>query len=530
MKRPKWLVVASLLVAALILAGCTLSPTGTPTAMPIAGTTPGPQPTSGSAPGAAETITILYTNDLHGAVEPDAKGHGGLVNLVSLVDQLRAEDPGHTLLLDAGDSFQGTYVSNSTQGEVVMAAMNIAGYDAWTLGNHEFDWGQEVLRARIDQAAFPALAANVIDTSTAKVWDAVQPYTILHAGQVRVGVLGLAYPDTPGITKPQDVAGLEFRGAVETVRHYLPELQEQADLIVVLSHLGLDGDQALARAVDGIDVIVGGHSHVFLDRPSVVNGTIIVQAGAKGQDLGRLDLELNPSMGQVTDVTAGKALLPVTGDVAAVNQEAKALVDAALAQAAETMNQPIGESEVALEPQRSGEFALGNLITDALLAAEAELRPVDGRPVDVALYNNGGIRDGLPKGPITFGQLYAVLPFDDQLMAMDLTGAQILKILEHSVASRPGALQVAGLSFRFRMSSPVGQRVREVTVGGQPLDPARVYRVVTVDYLAAGGDGYDTFLEGANLAYGDVDVWTVADYIRAHSPVHPKSEGRIVQQ
>jgi 5'-nucleotidase len=208
-----------------------------------------------------------------------------------------------------------------------------------------------------------------------------------------------------------------------------------------------------------------------------------------------------------------------------VNQEVQALVDAALAEAAETMDQPIGETAVALQPQSSGEFALGNLVVDAMLDAE-----LDGQTADIAMHNNGGIRAALPKGPVSFGQLYAVLPFDNQLMAMDLTGEQVLRILEHSVSSSPGKMQVAGMAFRFDMSRPAGDRILEVTVGGEPLDPARFYRVVTIDYLASGGDGQETFLEGANPAYGDTEVWVVAQYIQDHSPVHPRVEGRITQR
>jgi 5'-nucleotidase/UDP-sugar diphosphatase len=522
MRRSIRTAIGILLLATLVLAGCAPLFSGAPTAAPPVAATV--QNTPAPAANAQTEITILFTNDFHGAVEPDEDGNGGLVNLVSLIDQIRAENPGHTLLLDAGDSFQGTYVSNSTHGEVVMSAMNLAGYDAWTLGNHEFDWGQDVLRARIAQAEFPALAANVVDESSGQVWDAVQPYIVVQVGDARVAILGLAYPDTPAITKPQNVAGLDFRGAAETAQRYLPEMQQQADMIVVLSHLGLDGDQALGRAVDGIDLIVGGHSHTFLDRPMVVNGTLIVQAGAKGEDLGRLNLTLDTATGQVSGGEGSQTLVPVR-KVAAPNQEVESLVDSALAEAAETINQPIGETEVPLDPRRDGEFALGNLITDAMLAAN-----IDGQPADVAFHNNGGIRAGLPKGPITFGQLYAVLPFDNQLLALDLTGAQILDVLEHSVDGRPGMLQVAGLSYRFRMARSAGQRVTDVMIGDQPLDPDRVYRVVTIDYLASGGDGFDTFLEGANPAYGDPVVSVVADYIQSHSPVHPKREGRITQQ
>lgn len=522
-----WRFLLTLLVAMSLLSGCTTGPTDTPA--PVTEQAPSIPPNTRDS---TETIVILHTNDFHGAVEPEeiqgsggTSEEGGLVNLISLIDQLRQEHPDRTLLLDAGDSFQGSYVSNNTQGELVMAAMNIAGYDAWTLGNHEFDWGQEPLRARIAQAKFPALAANILNEATGKLWDAVQPYTIVEVGRIKAGILGLAYPGTPAISRPQNVAGLDFRQAEETVRRYLPEIQQQAGLIIVLSHLGYDGDLALAKAVDGIDLIVGGHSHTFVESPRNVNDTLIVQAGAKGQVVGRLELTVSVGTGQVIDYTSRKVLVPVTGNVAVVNQEVQALVDAALAQAAETINQPIGETAVALRPQSAGEFALGNLVVDAMLAYE-----LDGQRADIAMHNNGGIRAALPKGPVSFGQLYAVLPFDNQLMALDLTGEQILRILEHSVSSSPGKMQVAGMTFEFDMGRPKGDRIVQAAVGGELLDAARVYRVVTIDYLASGGDGQETFLEGSNPAYGDTAVWAVAQYIRAHSPVYPQVEGRIIQR
>ena len=481
-----------------------------------------------SARGTTETVIILHTNDFHGAVEPEVDGSthdesGGLVNMVSLIDEVRAQDPEHTLVLDAGDAFQGSYVSNSTYGEVVMAAMNIAGYDAWTLGNHEFDWGQEALRARIAQAHFPALAANLLDASTGELWDTVQPYLITQVGQARVGILGLTYPDTPSITRAGVVDGLDFRGALEAADRYLPELEENTDLIIVLSHLGYDGDRLLARAAKGVDVIVGGHSHLFLEQPDKVNGVLIVQAGAKGEVLGRLVVTVDLETGTVIEYNQEGALLPATNSVAEVNQQARALVDAALAEAEETINQPIGETARTLEAQRAGEFALGNLIVDAMLAADLS----DGVQPDIAMHNNGGIRAPLPQGPITYGQVYAVLPFDNQLMALDLTGSQVLRILEHSISGGAAKMQVGGMSFRFNTARPPGQRITEAIVGQEPLDPARVYRVVTIDYLAGGGDGQETFLEGANPTYGDTEVWAVAEYIRAHSPVDAQIEGRI---
>jgi 5'-nucleotidase / UDP-sugar diphosphatase len=521
MKRPVlWFL---LVVFLLPLIACSLSSGGVPPAGPTTEAASVP-PTTGVPPaaGSTERIVLLYTNDLHGQVEPVSGQYGGLVNLVSLIDQVRARDPERTLLLDAGDALQGTYVSNSAQGEVMIAAMNLAGYDAWTLGNHEFDFGQEALLARIAQANFPTLAANLYDKATGRLWN-VEPYTILQAGAARVAVVGLAYPNTPGITKPENVEGLGFGPAVETMRSVLPEVLQQTSLVVVLSHLGIDGDRELAQAVDGIDVIVGGHSHLALTGPEVVNGTLIVSAGSKGQSLGRLELEVDTGTGEVTAYSRGNLLLAVDGGVSPVDEEAQALVDAALAEVAATKDQPIGKTTRALQPAREGEFALGNLVVDGM----REVSVGDGIPVNVAFHNNAGIRASLPRGTITYGQLYNVLPFDNQLIAMDLTGAQILRILEHSVSDRAGSLQVSGLSFRFDSSNPVGQRVQEVTVGEEPLDRQRTYRVVTIDYLAYGGDGFKTFLDGTNLAYGDGEVWAVAEYIRAHSPVDPKVEGRI---
>jgi 2',3'-cyclic-nucleotide 2'-phosphodiesterase (5'-nucleotidase family) len=517
-----WLAVVLVVVAAAALGGYWLWSSGRLAQTPAA---PAEEAGAGSEQ-ALERIVLLHTNDFHGAIEAEEEGageRGGLVNLVSLIDEVRAQDPGRTLLLDAGDTFQGTYVSNSTQGEVVMAAMNLAGYDAWTLGNHEFDWGQEVLQARISEASFPVLAANVQNATSGEVWEQVQPFAILQAGAARVAVLGLSYPDTPVINRPENVAGLAFRGAEETVTAYLPELEEQADLIVVLSHAGLDGDRALAEAVDGIDVIIGGHSHAYLNRPEKVGDTLVVQAGSGGQVLGRLEMTVDLATGMIAEYSSSDVLLPVSDQVEAVNAEAQALVEAALAQAAETMDLPIGETARALAPRREGEFALGNLVVDAMLAAPMS----DGLPADIAMHNNGGIRAELPKGEVTFGQLYAVLPFDNQLVALDLTGAQVLRILEHSVEGGGARMQVGGMAFRYNSAKLAGQRILEATVGGEPLDPEGVYRVVTIDYLAAGGDGQDTFVEGTNLSYGDTEVWAVAEYIGAHSPVDAQIEGRI---
>jgi 5'-nucleotidase len=179
---------------------------------------------------------------------------------------------------------------------------------------------------------------------------------------------------------------------------------------------------------------------------------------------------------------------------------------------------------VELENCYSGECPLGNLVADAMLAANQ----AGDKPADVSMHNNAGLRSRIAKGPITYGALFQVLPFGNVLAAVDLTGEQVRAVIEHTVAGRPGNMVVAGMTYTFDQSKPIGQRVLQITIGGKPLDPKKVYRVQTIDYLASGGDGQVAFTEGKNVVYGDPCIDVVADYIQKHTPVNPKVEDRIV--
>ena len=246
----------ALLALTLLVASCETSAVP-PSAVPQASTPALPD----------DRIQILHTNDIHGRMEAErlASGggsfeKGGVALLAAVAAQLRSRAPERTLLLDAGDAWQGAFISNENKGAAVLQVMNRMGYDAQALGNHDFDWGQDVLRVRAGEARFPFLAANVVDEASGQPAGFARPYVVKDLGLARVAVLGISNPGTPAISKPANVKGLRFLPAADAVAKYLPELRQKADVVVVLSHAGKDDDQALARAMPGVDVIVGGHS------------------------------------------------------------------------------------------------------------------------------------------------------------------------------------------------------------------------------------------------------------------------------
>jgi 5'-nucleotidase/UDP-sugar diphosphatase len=489
-----------------------------------------PEPQPAQPPSVTETLTIIHTTDMHGYLEPEtiAVGsqsfeNGGMANLIGWIDMWRATDPQHTLVLDSGDIWQGTYISNQSQGEIMIDAMNIAGYNAAAPGNHDFDFGQDVLQARIAQAKFPFLAANIVEQSTGQTPSWLKPYLIAKVGDLRVGIIGLSYPGSQYIVKPSAIKGLTFLPGPESVSKYLDTVRAQADIVVVLSHLGMGDDEILAAAVPGIDVIVGGHTHIVQLAPKKVGDTIIVQAGSNVKNIGKLDLTWERASKKIISYTRQDEVTPVVNTKVTPNAKVDELVKRKAAEAAATLNKPLGETLIPLENCYQGECPLGNLVADAM----REANQAGARPADVAMHNNAGLRAPLAKGPIYYGGLFQVLPFGNVMAAIDLTGEQILLVMEKTVSGRPGNMVVSGMTYSFDQTRPIGQRITGVTIGGQKLVPTNVYRVQTIDYLATGGDGQEAFKEGKNVVYGDPVIDVVADYIKTHSPVNPQVEGRI---
>lgn len=515
-----------LLVAALLLATC-----ATPVVGPPAGavTTGRAATTLGS-----DRIQIIHTNDIHGHLDVTdrvASGNssfsqGGLVATAAQIERLRAKAPERTLLLDGGDAWQGTYISNENKGQAVTRIMSLLRYDAQVVGNHDFDWGTENLRQRATEASFPFLCANCADTSGA-VPSYLRPYVVKDLGPVKVAVIGLILPDAASIIKASSIAGIRFKDAANTARSYLPEMRTQADLVVALTHIGLDNDRKLATDVPEIDVIVGGHSHTALRAAVTVGKTVIVQTGAYTANVGDLELVIDPATKLVTAVpTRSNELIAVasTGTASEVVNQIAAIVDDRRAAGRKYTERIVGRLAAPLDNPRA-ECGLGNLVTDGLL----EYGRQQGWKSDLAFYNMAGVRAPLPSGEVSYGQLYQVLPFTNVVTSVDLTGTQLRAVFE-AASGAAGRLHVAGATYTYRIANPAGQRLLSAIVGGLPIDPARIYHVVTIDYLLTGGDGHTEFTSGTNVIFGDIEVDAVAAYMSAHSPLDPKVEGRIVQQ
>jgi 2',3'-cyclic-nucleotide 2'-phosphodiesterase (5'-nucleotidase family) len=481
-------------------------------------------------------LKILYVNDFHGFAEPykptGAEAPlGGIAYLAGAVDRARGKQP--CLLLAAGDMIQGHPWANLFQGKSSLEVMNAMRFDAMVVGNHEFDFGPKVLKERMAQARFPVLAANV------KGVPALKPYVIKNLQGVRVAIIGVVTPETPVATHPRNVAGLTFSTPESAVKKYLPELKGRADIIIVLSHCGFQADRELAARVPEIDVIVGGHSHTKILQPEVVGRTIIVQAWEHAKVLGVLTLRIKD--GKIAGFDGAlQEISPATG---APNSQVQEIVARYARQVDSLLQRVIGETQVDLDGEhvRTGETNLGDFIADVM-------RQTAG--AEAALINGGTIRTGIPQGKITVKDIYAVLPFDNYLVAISLTGAQIQSALEHGVArlEEPAGSfpQVSGLTFTYSRSAPAGARVKDVTVGGRPLDPQKEYVVATNDYLVAGGDGYTVFgealksagdyanlggaLTSSKLAYNDPGTWLrdlVITAIQARKTIAPQTDGRI---
>lgn len=513
------------------------------------------------AAGAVVDLTILHMNDTHGHILPFTDKSvsrdvpvSGAAYYARLIELERAANPDGTLLLSAGDMFQGTPVSNLFRGKPVIEIMNRLRFDAMAVGNHEFDWGRETLTAMISEAAFPFLSANITDADF-NYLPRVRPYLLVTRKDLPIGIIGVTTPETKVTTKPGNVSDLHFLDPVDVVPRMIEAVRQQgARLVIVLSHLGLDADIDLAGKVPGIDIIVGGHSHTAVTRPVTVGRTIIVQAGCYGMYLGVLKLKVDSETGRIPDATLENVLRTVyAGPVDPFDETVSKLVNSYKDRVKTEFEKVVGETRVDLIRQPFDESNLGNAVCDAFLETSG---------AGIAFQNGGGIRADLLKGPVTMEGVYTVLPFDNVLVTMDLTGKQIMEVLEHSAAMGQRVLQTAGLKITYDMGRPMGSRVIGVSVktrseaasfkaippaerssqtdgqsrtatassappaGYEPLMPEKTYRVVTNDFLAAGGDGYKTFQNGRNIVYGDNLRDAFVSYLREHSPINPQIENR----
>lgn len=501
------------------------------------------------------TLTILHTNDFHDRFEPitgndntcsaedNAAGEcfGGSARLVTALAEARARNP-NTLLVDGGDQFQGTLFYTYYKGTMTAEFMNRLGYEAMTVGNHEFDDGPEVLGAFIAGVNFPVLMSNADISGEPILAGKIMKSTVIEKGGEKIGLIGLTPQDTDELASPGK--NVIFTDPVGAVQQEVDALAAQGvNKIIVLSHSGYGVDQRVAAETTGVDVIVGGHSNTYLSNvseeaegpyPTMVGKTAIVSAYAYGKFLGELNVTFNDA-GEI--VTASGE--PLIMDKAVAEDAATQARIAELAQPLEEIrSKVVAEAGAAIDGARENcrqvECQMGNLV------AEAMLDRVKDQGVTIALANGGGLRASIDAGPVTMGEVLTVLPFQNTLSTFETDGATIVAALENGVSQiEDGAgrfLQVAGMKYTFDPAQPPGSRVSavEVLVGGDawaPIDPATTYLVVTNNYVRQGGDGFEMFVNAANAYDFGPDLADVtAEFLARNAPYAPFLDGRITRK
>lgn len=469
-----------------------------------------------------DRLALLHFNDFHGQLEsyedPESKNNvGGIARLATAVEAVRREDPARpVLLLFAGDLLQGTVTSSLFLGIPDVALFEKLGVDAAAMGNHEFDYGQDIFRRLGQLARFPFLTANVQTQPTPLP---VKTHVVFaKSGGPKVAVLGLTTPELTTATHPRNIYGVSVEEPVAAARRLMPALRNEADMVVVLSHMGVADDRRLAREIPEVEVVVGGHNHNVYAQPVMEGDTAIVQAGERGRWLGRMDLACKD--GRM--VRAGYRLLSMDGGVAE-HPGLAAEVKRIAAEADRELTQKVGETTVELDARREvlrrGEGAFGNFVADLA-------REVTG--ADIALFNGGGFRASIPAGPVTLKHIYQTFPFRNELVVGSLTGAQIVEALRRSAGFSPGDnpggfLQVAGLRYAI-----AGDKLESAGLTAKPINPAERYKVVMPDFLAEGGDGYAMFKDmEQKVMSGRLISDMVIEAFRAGQPVAPRTDGRI---
>jgi 5'-nucleotidase len=474
-------------------------------------------------------LVVLHTNDVHGQVlsrpatwvdrdaPPDA---GGLPRLAAEAARVRAEVTaagGHVLLVDAGDWFQGTPEGLVDAGLGFVSAMADVGYDALCIGNHEFDHGVEALRSMLEQVELPHVGANLLVAEGAGRVGWTKPYRVVERGGLRIALVGLVTPVTPAISHVS-ARSIVFEDPVTTLRRMLPGLRDQSDLVIPLTHLGIEEDRRLARELPELPLIVGGHSHTYLNEGIAEGDTLIVQAGNKATVLGRVDLWVDRETGDVVRTTA--ELLPLLEEPAVPNVAVAEACATLVERSAAAMEVQVGELTAPLQRGHGFESSpAGNFVTDCMRTRVG---------ADVALQNRGGIRADLQAGPVTRRDLFGMLPFGNTLVVLELTGDSLHETVRRAVEGKVhSGMEFSGMTVLVDTSDATQARLVEVSVGGVPLEPHRTYRVATNSFLVGGGDGYlDIDDETPALDTGFVLRDVVAEVLAASPRVTPPAEDR----
>jgi len=489
--------------------------------------------------GNIRTVTLLFTNDFESAYDPttafwrdDLQHIGGVAQLATLIDSLRNSQP-NVFLFDAGDIFTGT-LSKLTLGELPFELMITMGYDAMAIGNHEFEYGWEEFIQQKHRAPFPVLGANLFYKGTDIPY--AQPYAIIEREGIRIGVIGILGQDAATALIPSHIAGVEVIEPRVAVQEAIDLLRSQVDLVVLLTHQGktapmqtndedpsvkrdIEADIKLAGAVEGIDVLLGGHADAGTEEPVVhpQTGTLIMQTYGQGFHLGYLQLEIDLAQDKILSFE-GK-LIPVNSDQLEPHPiVAKKLSDYRTRYP--EIGEIVGQTDSRLNRLYNQESDIGNLFAD-IIKEETQS--------SIGLIPSGGIRKDLPQGKITREDLLDAFPFTDNVVTLNMTGNILMEVLEQSLTLERGILQVSGIKVFYDLAMPEGQRVKNVDVDKKPLESDRSYQVATIQILAQGGDLYKPFLK-AQVLNNDLGLFSqmLEDYFQSKELVAVPQHGRLI--
>lgn len=489
----------------------------------------------------SKKITILYTNDLHAHLDPhrvpwisNTRLVGGFANIATRVKQEKAANP-NTLYFDAGDFFTGPFISSLTKGEAVINVMNYLSLDAACIGNHEFDHGWENVPVQLKKARFPVLNGNIFLKGKKKlIWN--NPYTIIQMDGIRIGVIGLhgqfAFYDT---IADEMIQGVEARDEEIYLKKYIKELRKKADLVILLVHQGIPGRQSssgstdvarnlqrdidLAAAIPGIDIMITGHAHQGTPQALLSNGTIIVSTDALGTELGKLEINYHPGKDKII---AHKNTLDYLFDdeVADDSATTKAIYEWK-EKVKKITEEAVTTIPVSLTRSYGEESLMGNMVADAILYAYPDF--------DLAVTNSGGLRQDIEAGTVTTGNIISAFPFPNTIHQLELTGADLYELFEHGAALTNGILQVSkGVEIVYNETLPVGSRITSCKLNTEELDRNKIYKVLTSNFLADGGDGFLAFKKAVSRKKTTLEiVQAMISYLKTFKEYKPVLEGRI---
>ncbi len=504
----------------------------------------------------------MHTNDVHGGINPQkatfmsrefppSLGGGASQATIIQAEREKAKENGWGfLLIDDGDIFQGTPVGTKTKGRAVIEYMNRVGYDLLTVGNHDFDKGVDNLRELAEMANFPFLGANVVNAETGEILNFLKPYLIKEVGGIKLGIIGLCTTETQQMSFPGNIKGVKFLPAAPVMEKYIKEVKAKgADLIIGSVHLGIPwgvndaykrmierekkGERRtwminameLAHQVPGIDILFCGHIHVGYRQPweEPFHHTLLFQTYAYGSSLGEVilivDRKTKTLAGYELTTKAGELLTPFS-DEFWPDQDIAQRINDEVVRVEKGMKIPIGYTKVNITRGDASNNLMGFVVVDAMRER------MDG---DFAFINLGGIRKEIPAGPITTKDIFEVLPFGNQAVIIKMDGRFLKKIIEIRVSDDHHGLITSGGKIVYNHNRPDMDRITHFEVGGKVLDPDKIYRVVTTDFIAQGNIGLNilTTVPQDDIYYSGVPVrLMVVEYVKNHSPLSPEVDGR----